>query len=174
VTPADLATLELTYSPVGLSQEGALPAGFHHVVVERRIGHGPGAFERARASLLTYGAQRGTGLRPRATAPTAAPGVDLLCHLGVGRLALPVPCRVVWVVDGKDRAGFGYGTLEGHVESGEEGFLVELRGDEVYAVVRAYSVPVNRVMRRLGPVARLGQRAVAVLYTVALARAARG
>jgi uncharacterized protein (UPF0548 family) len=60
------------------------------------------------------------------------------------------------------------------MESGEEGFLVELRGEEVHAVVRAYSVPVSRLMRLGGPVARVGQRCVAVLYTMALGRAARG
>lgn len=170
----DLARLSLSYQPVGLTRSGPMPQSFHHVLVERRIGRGPEVFARARSAVLSYAAQRGTGLRPEATAPTAAPGVDLLCHLGLGRLSLAVPCRVVWTLDEAQRAGFGYGTLEGHVESGEEGFLVELRGVDVYAVVRAYSVPVSRVMRALGPVARLGQRSVAVLYTVALGRAARG
>jgi uncharacterized protein (UPF0548 family) len=170
----ELSVLPLTYTPVGATQHGRMPEGYHHVRVERRIGVGRGAFERARDSVLTFGAQRGTGLRPQATAERARRGVDVLCLLGVGRLCVPVPCRVVWAVEEERRAGFAYGTLPGHVESGEEGFLVEQRGEDVYAVVLAYSVPVWRVARLLGPLTRVGQRAVAGLYLRALQRAARG
>jgi uncharacterized protein (UPF0548 family) len=81
---------------------------------------------------------------------------------------------VVWALDEPDRTGFGYGTLEGHLESGEEGFLVERRGEDVYAVVIAYSVPVSRVARLGGPVTLVGQRLAALLYLYALRRAARG
>jgi uncharacterized protein (UPF0548 family) len=169
----DLAGLPLTYTPVGATRQGVLPEGYHHVRVERRIGVGRRTFEQARDGLMAFAAQRGAGLRPRATAERAAPGVDLLCLLGVGPLALAVPCRVVWTVEEDQRAGFGYGTLAGHVESGEEAFVVELRGQDVYAVVLAYSVPVSRLFRLGGPVTRSGQRAVAQLYLRALARAAR-
>jgi uncharacterized protein (UPF0548 family) len=150
-----------------------MPEGYHQVRLERRIGRGTSAFDRARESLFDWGAQRGAGLRPQASAPTPREGVDVLCHVGVGPMSLGVPCRVVWVLDEPGRAGFAYGTLEGHLERGEEGFLVEQRGEDVYAVVRAYSVPARLVMRLGGPLSRLGQRGVAGLYARALARAAR-
>jgi len=165
----DLASLELTYEPRGRTLDGPLPEGFHHLEAERRLGAGDAAYRRACESVMTFGAQRGLGLRPQATAPRAAAGVEILSRL----VALGVPCRILWAVEGPERTGFGYGTLEGHVESGEEGFLVERRGAEVYAVVRAYSRPGSRLMRLGGPVGRWGQHLAAVGYLRALQRAAR-
>jgi uncharacterized protein (UPF0548 family) len=146
-----------------------MPAGYHHLEVERRLGAGDAAYRSVGEALLGYAPQRGLGLRPKATAPRAAVGVDLLSRLVV----LPVPCRVVWVVEGPDRTGFGYGTLEGHVESGEEGFLVERRGAEVWGVVRAYARPGGRLARLGGPVTWWLQRVAAAGYLRALQRAVR-
>ncbi|OLP54371.1 hypothetical protein BJM39_27055 [Salmonella enterica subsp. enterica serovar Javiana] len=166
----DLARLPLTYAPQGLTLDGPLPAGFHHLEVERRLGTGDAAYARAAEALLRWAPQRGIGLRPTATAPRAATGVDILSHL----LVLPVPCRVVWAVEGDDRTGFGYGTLTGHPESGEEGFLVERRGGDVVAVIRAYARPANVLTRLGGPLTWVGQRAAARGYLRALQRAADG
>ena len=166
---ADLATLALTYEPRGRTLDGPMPEDFHHLQVERRLGSGDEVYARAAEALMTYAPQRGIGLRPVATAPRAAVGVDVLSRL----LVAPVPCRVVWAVEGPDRTGFGYGTLEGHVESGEEGFQVERRGDDVYAVVRAYSRPAWRVARLAGPLLWAGQQVAARGYLRALHRAAR-
>lgn len=164
---ADLADLNLTYAPQGRTLDGLLPSGYDHLTLERRIGTGAAAYRRGVEAVMTFGAQRGAGLRPRSTAPRAAVGVDLLSKLGPS----PVPCRVVWAVEGPTRSGFGYGTLEGHVESGEEGFLVELRGDDVYAVIRAYSVPAHWLTRTAGPILPRLQRVAALGYVRALRRA---
>ena len=56
--------------------------------------------------------------------------------------------------------GFAYGTLPGHVESGEERFLIEwnLADDNVWYDVLAFSKP-NHILTRLGyPVARRMQK----------------
>ena len=163
----DLARAELTYEPRGRTLDGPMPAGFHHLELERRLGHGDAAYERAAEAVMTYAAQRGIGLRPVATAPRAAVGVDILNRLGVA----PVPCRVVWAVEEPDRTGFGYGTLTGHVESGEEGFLVERRGGEVYVVVRTYSRPEWTLARLAGPVFWRLQHLAALGYLRVLQRA---
>lgn len=168
---ADLSTSHLTYEPQGRTLDGPMPDGFHHLELERRLGRGDAAYKRAAEALMTYGAQRGIGLRPQATSPRAAAGVDILSRLGG---VVPVPCRVVWAVDEPRRTGFGYGTLAGHVENGEEGFLVERRGEEVYAVVRAYSNPAWAVARMAGPLLWRGQQLAALGYVRALARAASG
>lgn len=165
---ADLTTLHLTYQPQGLTLQGPMPAGFHHLEVERRLGRGETAYERAAEALMTYAAQRGIGLRPQASAPRAAVGVDILSRL----LVMPIPCRVVWTVEEPLRTGFGYGTLPGHVETGEEGFLVERRGADVYAVVRAYSNPAWALARAAGPILWRGQQLAALGYLRALQRAA--
>jgi uncharacterized protein (UPF0548 family) len=167
--PSDLARLELTYSPVGRTRGGPAPDGFDHMAVTRRLGAGDAAYRAAAEAVMTFGAQRGTGLRPRATAPRAAQGVDLVSRLG----PVPIPCRVVWAVEGPQRTGFGYGTLAGHPEAGEEGFLVERRGDDVVGVIRAYSRPATRLARLGGPLTRVLQRLTAIAYLAALRRAAR-
>ena len=166
---ADLARRQVTYEPRGLTLDGPLPAGFQHLEVERRLGAGDAAYRRACESLMTYGPQRGLGLRPQATAPRAAVGVEVLSRLAV----LGVPCRIVWTMDTANRTGFGYGTLEGHIESGEEGFLIERRGDEVYAVVRAYTRPGGWLTRLGGAVTWRLQRVAALGYLRALQRAVR-
>ena len=166
---ADLAHLELTYQPGGLTLDGPLPSGFHHLEVGRRLGAGDAAYRSASEALMTYAPQRGLGLRPRATARRAAVGVDVLSRV----VGLGVPCRIVWTVEEQDRTGFGYGTLEGHVESGEEGFLVERRGDDVYAVVRAYARADRWPTRLGGPLTWQLQRVAAHGYLRALQRAVR-
>ncbi|HEV7172539.1 DUF1990 domain-containing protein [Pedococcus sp.] len=167
---SDLATLSLTYEPQGQTLEGPMPGGFHHLELERRLGRGELVYARATQAVMTYAPQRGIGLRPQATAPRAAVGVDILSRLVV----LPVPCRVVWTAEEPGRTGFGYGTLAGHVESGEEGFLVERRGEDVYAVVRAYSTPAWTLARLAGPLLWRGQQLAARGYLRAMQRAADG
>ncbi len=71
--------------------------------------------------------------------------------------------EIVYVVDESgptNRFGFACGTLPGHVESGEERFLVEWddADDAVWYDILAFSRP-NHVLTRLGyPVVRRLQR----------------
>ena len=63
-------------------------------------------------------------------------------------------CRIVYVVDEPgpiSRFGFAYGTLPGHVEAGEERFLIEWdHGDDsVWYDILAFSRP-NHLLSRLG------------------------
>jgi uncharacterized protein (UPF0548 family) len=91
-------------------------------------------------------------------------GVAILL-LGLGRLAVRAPVRVVYVIDESDRQGFGYGTLDGHPESGEEAFLVEKRGDGlVVCRITAFSKPASWLTRLGGPLARLTQSWVTGRY----------
>jgi uncharacterized protein (UPF0548 family) len=68
-------------------------------------------------------------------------------------------CRIVYVIDNEHQFGFAYGTLPGHVERGEELFLVEKDADgRVRYVIRAFSKP-RYWMARVGyPIARAHQR----------------
>src|SRR5262249_55066407 len=68
-------------------------------------------------------------------------------------------CRIVHVVDEPRRFVFAYGTLPGHVESGEERFLIEwLPDDSVWYDLRAFSRPRLWLVRLLYPLARRQQR----------------
>jgi uncharacterized protein (UPF0548 family) len=62
-------------------------------------------------------------------------------------------------MDEVDRFGFAYGTLPGHVECGEEIFMVERTGDgTVRYVIQAFSKPRFWMARLAYPVARAHQR----------------
>ena len=68
-------------------------------------------------------------------------------------------CRIVYEIKEDDRFGFAYGTLPGHVERGEEIFMVERTGDgTVRYVIKAFSKPRHLLARLAYPVARAHQR----------------
>lgn len=159
-----LQAAELTYPEVGATR-GELPAGYHHLRRQAVVGAGTERFEQAARTLMGWGMQRGAGLRVRPSAATAAVGVVADQRLGVGRLAIAAPVRVVYVVDEPRRRGYAYGTLPGHAERGEEAFVVELDAtDRVLLTVTAFSAPGSLLTRLGGPVARLGQVRMASRY----------
>jgi uncharacterized protein (UPF0548 family) len=95
---------------------------------------------------------------------------------GVGDLRLKAPCEVVWVEepqdntddDGARRAGFGYATLPGHPECGEESFAAVLGADgSVFFELHAYSRHANWFYRLGAPVARFCQELVTRRYLAA-------
>jgi len=81
----------------------------------------------------------------------------LVIRLPAGIYALAAG-RVVFVLDDPDRRGFGYGTLPGHPEQGEEAFAVMRRGDRMYFEITAFSRPRHPLARLARPVSRLLQR----------------
>ena len=123
-----LADTELTYAEHGATR-GRMPDGYHHLSIAADIGSGQDVFGLAASALLHWDMHRKAGLRIHASGPSAEPGVVVAQTVGWGPLALTSPCRVVYTVDEPNRRGFGYGTLPGHPESGEEAFAVELGPD---------------------------------------------
>jgi uncharacterized protein (UPF0548 family) len=173
-TLQQLADAPFTYAEVGGTREAELPAGYHHVEREHRVGAGRADFDRAAAAVFRWAAQRGAGLRIRASGPASTPGTVVLMTAGLRRAGLDIPCRVVWAVDEPDRRGFGYGTLPGHPQSGEESFVVSLRPDgEVVYEVRAFSRPASRLARLGGPVSHRVQTLALDRYVAAIRKAAR-
>ncbi|MEU8267527.1 DUF1990 domain-containing protein [Sphaerisporangium sp. NPDC049002] len=164
---------ELTYAEAGATRTGELPQGYRHL--RRRYPMGDGAcLGRAADALLTWRMHAALGLSPQATAPRAAPGVVVVSHLGVGPLAIAAPCRVVWTVEEDRRAGFAYGTLPGHPESGEESFLLEVAGDgSMSFTVSAFTRPGGWYTRAAWPLVALAQRYFAGRYASALRRHTR-
>ncbi|WP_433894278.1 DUF1990 family protein [Streptomyces sp. CA-111067] len=160
---------ELTYAAAGMTADGAaVPPGFHSMRVRTPLD--PGSFEAATEALFGWRMHRATPLGVTATAPTAAPGVRVVLRAG----PLRAPCEVVWTVREDDRAGYGYGTLPGHPECGEESFLVQRRPDgSVDFTVFALSRPAAWYVRAAGPAGRLAQRAAARRYGSVLRRLSR-
>lgn len=117
----------------------------------------------------------------RADQDRASTGSTVVPGFGVDRLRLPAPCRVVWVEElvpdddgGAQRAGFGYGTLPGHPERGEEAFLAVLAADgTVFFELFAFSRHANWFYILGAPVARCCQWLVTQRYLAAARRLAR-
>ena len=153
-----------SYEPVGATRGPSYPAGFRHLEVRREIGRGDAAFAFAVESLMSWQMHARAGLRVVASAALVTEGAVVRCMLG----PLRIPCRVVWVEAGESSLGFGYGTLPGHPQSGEEAFVVSREGDRVLLTVRAYSNPGLRITRLAGPLDRAGQRWMVRRYADAL------
>jgi uncharacterized protein (UPF0548 family) len=173
--PADLLDAPLTYDAIGRSRSGAVPDGFRGAHRSAVVGTGRADFERAAAAVLDWRAQRGAGLRVRATGPSSAPGTVVVLTAGLPRLGYDIPCRVVWGRTDGDERGFAYGTLPGHPESGEECFLVRLApGGEVVFEIRVFFRLASPGARLAGPLALVLQRLATDRYVTAIRRAARG
>ncbi len=159
---AGQAELDFTYSAVGATATTP-PAGF---VVDRtriKLGEGETVF-RAAGDALRRWEQFRLGWVEACPSDTPIQKGEVVAVMGraVGLWWLNA-CRVVYVVDEAgpiSKFGFAYGTLPGHVESGEERFLVEWnKGDDgVWYDILAFSRP-NQFSARLGyPVVRRLQR----------------
>mgnify|MGYP000977610101 CR=1 FL=1 len=118
---------------------------------------------------MTWRVHEAAGLRVEASSMRAEKDAVLLMRLGFGPASFQIPCRVVYVLDEPDRAGFAYGTLPGHPECGEELFAVE-RDDAGRAriVVRAFSRPATRLARLSGPAGHWAQSLMTNRYLAAL------
>ncbi len=144
-----------TYDEVGSTREGTQVSGFANVRRTHQIGVGRERFEQAAAVLLGWDMQRQAGASIRTSSPQVVPGAVAVLRLGLRRLGISAPVRVIYVVDEPDRKGFAYGTLPGHPVSGEEAFIVEFRdGGAVNFTVTAFSRPATWIARLGGPVGR--------------------
>jgi uncharacterized protein (UPF0548 family) len=154
--------LPFTYAAVGATA-AMPPAGF---VVDRtriKLGEGEAVFQLAKTALRRWEQFRLGWVESWSPDTPLLPG-EVVAVMGraVGVWWVNA-CRVVYAVDEAGpvpKFGFAYGTLPGHVESGEERFLIEWdRGDNgVWYDILAFSRP-NQLPARLGyPVVRRLQR----------------
>jgi uncharacterized protein (UPF0548 family) len=154
--------LPFTYAAVAASADQP-PAGY---VVDRtrvKLGEGEAVFRAATAALRAW-QQFCLGWVEAWPSDTPIREGEVVAVAGrVCGVWWLNACRIVYVVDETgpiSKFGFAYGTLPGHVESGEERFLVEWdRADGgVWYDILAFSRP-NHALSRLGyPVVRRLQR----------------
>jgi uncharacterized protein (UPF0548 family) len=166
-TAAALRAAAYTYPEVG-GTAGTPPPGYRHVVRTRT--YADLDLATAAERLLTWQVHERSGLRVAASSPRAEPDAVVLMRLGLGPVALRIPCRVVYVVHRPEQAGFAYGSLPGHPVSGEELFL--LRRDDsgrVSFTVSVFSRPATRLARAGGPLTRWGQDRMINRYLAVLA-----
>lgn len=162
---------QLTYTAVGATRDlSQVPRGFRPLERRAVIGHGDAAFATAKAQVMHWGLQTGSGMAVDIAGPITV-GDDVRLTIPFGPLRVRAYARVVYVVDEPRLAGFAYGTLPGHPECGEEAFLVEQSADGVVSIViRAFSHPANWFWWLGAPVLRLAQELYTRRYLKALAR----
>ncbi|WP_405804475.1 DUF1990 domain-containing protein [Streptomyces sp. NBC_00210] len=152
----------LSYPEVGATRLGPLPDGYQHLHHTTRIGRGRAVFDAAAAVVTDWRMHRGSGVRLLSTAVRAEPGARVEISLGVGPLRFTARCQVIWATYERDRAGFGYGTVTGHPECGEESFVVDIRDDgSVWFTVMAFSRPACWYTRLAGPLVPVMQKGYA-------------
>lgn len=169
------STDTVTYASVGATLDGTpTPPGFRLTARDAALGTGRDLYERAVSATLTWQIQRRAGIRVDVVGEAtdaASLRLDDVVIMRVPLWPVDVPCRVVAVVDEPRRAGFAYGTLPGHPESGEEAFLIEhLADDSVVLHIRAFSKPSSWLFRLASPAVLLMQS----IYTRRYLRALEG
>ncbi len=156
------ANLPFTYSAVGATATTP-PAGFVVDHTRIKLGESDPVFLSARAALQRWEQFR-LGWVEAWSPDTPIQSGEVVAVMGraIGLWWLNA-CRIVYVVDESGpitKFGFAYGTLPGHVESGEERFLIEWdrSEDRVWYDILAFSKP-NHFLTRLGyPVVRRTQK----------------
>jgi uncharacterized protein (UPF0548 family) len=144
------AKSDFTYPAVGATAN-LPPAGYVVDHTRIKLGEGQEVFTKAKAALGRWEQFRlgWVEARPPET-PIRTGEVVTVVARRVGLWWLNA-CRIVYVVDepgSVSRYGFAYGTLPGHVESGEERFLVEWDrvSGQVWYDILAFSRPHQLVM----------------------------
>lgn len=171
----ELRDAPFTYSEHGATS-GTLPPDASRLEIEVSIGRGERVFDRAAEAVLGWQMHRGAGMDVRATTSRAELGTVVVMTFVRGLpVGVSAPCRVLSVADEPDRRGFTYGTLPGHLVSGEERFEV-LRGPD--GVVRLHIVAFSHYApgpaRWFASLTSQGQKVVTGRYVQAVRRAAAG
>ncbi|SFT78502.1 DUF1990 family protein [Arthrobacter sp. ov118] len=160
----------LNYPGIGSTEHGQAPQGFPCLVSRTYLGDGPDTYQRVARGILTWELQKRSGLRVRTDFDEVVPGARVVSGFGVGPFRINAPCEVVWVRrpaagDGPQSAGFGYGTLPGHPERGEEAFEVEIdAAGTVSLKITAFSRHANVFYTAGGLLARAAQRHITSRY----------
>ena len=160
---AEQRKCEFTYSAIG-GIERTPPAGFVVDHTRVKLGDGEKVFNEAKSILTRWGHfQLGWVETSSCDIPLEQGQVVAVLASVVGVWCLNA-CRIVSVINtvksDLHRFGFVYGTLPGHVECGEERFLVEWDqcDDSVWYDILAFSQP-HHVLARIGyPVVRRLQK----------------
>jgi uncharacterized protein (UPF0548 family) len=145
--------LPFTYAAVGATAETP-PAGYAVDRTRIKLGEGEAVFRSAAAALRRW-EQFALGWVEAWSPDTPIQSGEVVAVMGraIGMWWLNA-CRIVYVVDESgpiSKFGFAYGTLPGHVESGEERFLIEWNRVEngVWYDILAFSRP-NHFLTRIG------------------------
>jgi uncharacterized protein (UPF0548 family) len=168
---AEQRQLDVTYADVGATRTGADVPKFTVDAWSVELGAGDAVFARARDGIRAWAAHAAAGVAVTPSDTPIAEGETVAFVARTGGLYMRAACRIVWTVDDDDAFGFGYGTLPGHPECGEESFVVRRRADEsIVFEVNAISRPRHPLARLGGPITRALQVRAARRYLTGMQR----
>lgn len=148
-----------SYAETGRTANPEPVAGYDNDFSDIILGKGEAVWEAAKSAVQNWKMFPGgwTFIHPGETPLREGEVVALAARvLGLWWLN---SCRIVYVIDNGRQFGFAYGTLPGHVEKGEELFLVERAENGVIRYsIRAFSRPRHWLARLCYPLPRVWQR----------------
>jgi uncharacterized protein (UPF0548 family) len=152
--------LEFSYSFVGAThpEKSFSPLGFTKDHNRVYLGNGESTFIKAKEAIKNWKAYAlgWTEIYPKTQPQQGQTFCVSVNHFGFYSLS---SLRIVYVVDEPKRFAFAIGTLPGHVEKGEERFMVEwLDDDSVHYDLLAFSRPQYPLVYLGYPVARQLQK----------------
>ena len=158
---AEQSNLDFSYTAVGATATTP-PVGFVVDHTRIKLGEGEAVFQSGITALRRWDHFKLGWVDAWPEAPIQPSEIVSVMGRALGMWWLNC-CRIVYVVNESGpikKFGFAYGTLPGHIESGEERFVIEWnQGDNsVWYDVLAFSRP-NHILIRLGyPVVRRMQK----------------
>lgn len=147
--------LPFTYSQHSASQNKEQVPGFDNDYQRVTIGKGRADFERAKLAVRSWQMFPNSWTRILPENAPIEPGTTVAMYAHLFGFWWRNACRVLYTIEQPDRFGFAYGTLPGHVECGEELFLVGIDPDgAVWYELRAFSRPRHWSARLAYPLVR--------------------
>lgn len=123
------------------------------------LGSGPDIFNKAKAGITQWRMFPEGWTRVYPTPAPIIEGQQVAVFFRLLGLWWWNSSEIVYTIDEEHRFGFAYGTLPGHVENGEERFLVEMDTDgKVWYSIKAFSRPAYRLVQLAYPFARSQQK----------------
>lgn len=153
------STLPYSYPEVGKTRQGDKVSGYDNDYNVQVLGQGEAVWEAARQAIRVWRMfpDGWTRIWPE-TIPIREQELVVMQARVFGWWWIN-SFRIVYTLDTADAFGFAYGTLPGHVEMGEELFMVEKLPDgTVQYVIKAFSKPRFWLTRIGYPIARWHQR----------------
>ena len=150
-----------SYPFVGATRDRA-PEGYAYDHNRVKLGEGPRTFARAVDAVRRWEMFNIGWVTLCWPTTPIEPGRIVAILVPLAGLWSLSACRIVYTIDDRSdvsRFGFAYGTLDDHLESGEERFSVELREDDsVWYDLTAFSRPRHPLARLGRPISRMLQR----------------
>jgi len=166
-----------SYPEVGATLKGEIPEQYNLDHNRVRLGQGTATFEHASAALFNWKMFDIGWVELLHPGGPVVPDQTVLVLARTFSLYSLSASRVIAVIDDDSghvrRRGFSYGTLEHHVERGEERFSIEhdLEDDSVSYDILAFSIPQHPLARLGYPMSRAAQRRFASDSKAAMLRA---